>query len=103
MSMERVISATDARVRFGQLMQRVAENDETVIVERDGVPRVAILSIENYRNLKGEESSLKQWEADLRRVHERLRVELGDRQLPSSVELIQQMRAERDEQLDRLR
>lgn len=101
--MERVISATEARVRFGQLMQRVAENDETVIVERDGVPRVAILSIENYRNLKGEESSLKQWEADLRRVHERLRAELGGRQLPSSVELIQQMRAERDEQLDRLR
>ncbi len=101
--MERVISATEARVRFGQLMQRVAENDETVIVERDGVPRVAILSIENYRNLKGEESSLKQWEADLRRVHERLRAELGDSQLPSSVELIQQMRAERDEQLDRLR
>ncbi len=101
--MERVISATEARVRFGQLMQRVAENDETVIVERDGVPRVAILSIANYRKLKGEESSLKQWEADLRRVHERLRAELGDSQLPSSVELIQQMRAERDEQLDRLR
>jgi prevent-host-death family protein len=101
--MERVISATEARVKFGELMQRVADNDETVIVERDGVPRIAILSIDSYKHLKGEESPWERWEADLRRLHERLRSELGDSRLPTSVEMIHQMRAERDEQLANLR
>ena len=101
--MERTVSATQARVRFGELMQRVADSGETVIVERDGVPRVAILSIDSYKHLKGEESPWEQWEANLRRLHERLRAELGDSQLPSSVEIIRTMREERDAQLASLR
>ena len=101
--MERTISATEARVRFGELMQRVADSGETVIVERDGVPRVATLSIDSYKHLKGEASPWEQWEASLRRLHERLRAELGATQLPSSVEIIRQMREERDEQLASLR
>jgi len=101
--MERTISATEARVKFGQVMQRVADNGETVIVERDGVPRVAIVSIDTYRSLTGQESPLKQWDAELRRLHERLRAELGERRVTSSVETIRQMREERDEQLARLR
>jgi prevent-host-death family protein len=101
--MERTISATEARVKFGELMQRVADSGETVIVERDGVPRVAILSIDSYKHLKGEESPWDQWLANLRHLHERIRAELGDTQLPSSVEIIRQMREERDEQLASLR
>ena len=101
--MERTVSATEARIKFGQLMQRVSDTDETVIVERDGVPRVAILSIESYRNLKNQESPLRQWDVELRRFHERLRAEVGDRKLPSSVDIIREMRKERDEQLARLR
>lgn len=101
--MERTVSATEARVRFGELMQRVADGGETVIVERDGVPRVAILSIDSYKHLKGDESPWEQWQADLRRLHERLRAELGDTQLPSSVEIIRQMREERDNHLTSLR
>lgn len=101
--MERTVSATEARVRFGELMQRVADGGETVIVERDGVPRVAILSIDSYKHLKGDESPWEQWQADLRRLHERLRAELGDTQLPSSVEIIRQMREERDNHLASLR
>lgn len=101
--MERTISATEARIRFGELMQRVVESNETVIVERDGVPRIAILSIDSYHHLKGEESPWDRWQADLRRLHERLRTEVGDRHLPSSVEIIRQMREERDEQLTGLR
>ena len=101
--MERTISATEARVRFGEVMRRVVEADETVIVERDGIPRVAIISIDNYYQLKGEESPWLRWQNDLHDLHERLRSELGGRQLPSSVEIIRQMREERDEQLAGLR
>jgi len=101
--MERTISATEARIRFGELMQRVADGGETVIVERDGVPRVAILSIDSYKHLKGEESPWEQWETSLRHLHERIRAELGDSQLSSSVEIVRQMREERDEYLASLR
>lgn len=101
--MERTVSATEARIRFGELMQRVADSGETVIVERDGVPRIAILSIDSYKHLKGEESPWEQWEANLRRLHERIRAELGNAVLPSSVEIIRQMREERDEHLASLR
>ena len=101
--MERVVSATEARVKFGELMQRIADHDETVIVERDGVPRVVILSIDSYRTLTRQESPWEAWEAELRLFHERLRAELGDRELPTSIEVIHQMREERDEQLASLR
>ena len=35
--MERVVSATEARIRFGELMRRVAENRETVVAVRDNL------------------------------------------------------------------
>lgn len=101
--MERTISATEARVKFGELMQRVFENDEAVIVERDGNPRVVILSIDSYKQMKGEESPWERWEADLRRLHDHLKAELAGRPLSDSVEIIRQMRQERDEQLSSLR
>ena len=101
--MERTISATEARVKFGELMRRVYENDETVIVERDGEPRIAIVSIDSYKQMKGEESPWERWQADLKHLHERLRAELQGRPLPSSVEIIRQMREERDEQLANVR
>ena len=101
--MERNESATEARVRFGELMRRVTDKDETVIVERDGVPQVVILSIDSYRLLRGGETPLAKWTANLRLFHERLRAELGGRRLPSSVETIRQMREERDEHLASLR
>jgi prevent-host-death family protein len=101
--MERTISATEARVKFGEVMQRIADSGESVIVERDGVPSVAIISIEDYKRFKGEASPWAQWLTNLRHLHERIRAELGDAQLPSSVEIIREMREERDEQLASLR
>jgi PHD/YefM family antitoxin component YafN of YafNO toxin-antitoxin module len=101
--MERILSATEVRARFIELMQWVIDGDETVIVKRYGVPRIAILSIDRYKYLKGKESSWDSWEADLYRLHEHLQAELGEREILSSVEIIRQMREERDEQLAGLR
>ena len=36
--MSTVVSATEARVHFGELLRRVAEGRETVFVERGGQP-----------------------------------------------------------------
>lgn len=101
--MERTISATEARVRFGELMQRVADNDETVIVERDGIPRIVVLSVDTYERMKdGGNSAWDKWELQLTEFHAELRERLDDRETPSSVEIIRAMRAERDEQLSSL-
>jgi prevent-host-death family protein len=42
--MERVVGATEARIRFGELMRRVAEQKTCVIVERGGKPWVVVLT-----------------------------------------------------------
>lgn len=100
--MEKTISATQARVRFGELMQRVVDQDETVIVERDGVPRMVVMSVDSYERMKGSDTSWDAWEAQLAELHGELQERLGDYDIPSSVDIIQAMRAERDEQLLRL-
>jgi prevent-host-death family protein len=101
--MEKTISATEARIKFGQLMRRVVESDEAVIVERDGKPQVVILSIDHYEHLKGGNGPWELWEAKLSNFHERLRADLGGRQPSSSVDVVRQMREERDERLAGLR
>lgn len=45
------MSATEARVHFGEVLRRV-QNNETIIVERGGKPKAVILSIPEYEKLK---------------------------------------------------
>jgi len=97
--MERVVTATEARVRFGELMRRVAESDSAVIVEKDGKPQVAILSVAEYSRLKSSENGRTDWEALLDRAHRVITVELGRRQLPDAARVLQEMREERDADL----
>jgi prevent-host-death family protein len=101
--MERTMSATEARVRFGEMMKRVTEQDETIIVERDGIPRMVVLSLDAYERMKGGTSAWDDWEAQLAEFHTELKARLDDQVLPSSVDIIRAMRAERDEQLLSLR
>jgi len=52
--MERkVVSATHARIHFGEIMRHVVEREEPVIVERSGKPLVVVLSVEGYEKLTG--------------------------------------------------
>jgi prevent-host-death family protein len=46
------ITATEARVHFGEIYRRVTENDETIVIERNGKPGAVILSIEAYEQLR---------------------------------------------------
>ena len=95
--MEKVMSATEARVHFGELMRRVVEYNESVIVERGGKPEVVILSITEYERLRHLQSD--DWHAQLDAVHALIRRERGDEPLPPPEEIIRAMREERDEQL----
>lgn len=47
--MPTVISATEAKNRFGEVIRRVYRDGETFIVERDGLPVAVIMSVQQYR------------------------------------------------------
>ncbi len=99
--MERVITATEARIRLGEWMRRAVEQGETIIVQRGGRPYVVLLSYETYRQLQ--QGARPSWEETMARIVElgaRWRQERGGQPLlPPPEEVIRQMREERDAQL----
>jgi prevent-host-death family protein len=101
--MGRVITATEARIHFGELMREVVENQQPVIVERGGKPQVVVLSINEYENLLAGQAQREDWRTLLAQAHERIRADLGDRKLPPPEDIIREMREERDAQLMDLR
>ena len=50
----RTVPALEARTHFGEIMKRVSQAQERVIVEKAGIPLVAIISIDEYRRLIAE-------------------------------------------------
>ena len=49
--MDDAVSATEARIHFGELMRRAVENRETIIVERGGQAHVVVMSVDEYERL----------------------------------------------------
>ncbi len=88
------LSATEARVHFGQLLRRVRTTGQPVLVERGGAPQVVVLSVAEYERLRGASPSLATWETRLAAVHEQVRKDLGGRAMPPSEQLIQEGREE---------
>lgn len=97
--MERTISATDARIHFGELMRRVVENQESVIVERSGEPHVVVISVDAYERLLAAQEEQEDWRALVTQARAQAGVDLGDRELTPPEEVVRQIREERDEQL----
>jgi prevent-host-death family protein len=100
--MQRVISATEARVHFGDLLRRVAQGHETVLVERGGHPQVVVLSITEYERLLSHRAS-EGWRDRAGAARRRVREEIAGRSIPPPEEVVSEARLERDEQLDHLR
>lgn len=46
--MTKTIPAVEARVHFGEIMRRAFKNGERFIVEKSGIPMVAILNANEY-------------------------------------------------------
>ena len=100
--MERRITATEARIHFGEVMRRVVEQGEQVIVERDGRPQVVILSLAKFERMK-EGPPQEDWEQQLEKILA-LGAQIKSRRggqppVPAPEELICQMREERGAQL----
>ena len=96
--MERVVSATEARVRFGEIMRQAVENHDTIFVERGGKAHVVVLSVEDYERLR-EGRQQGDWKELVRTARAQIQADLGGRKLPHPAEILNQVREERDERL----
>lgn len=101
--MDRKISATDARIHFGELMRQVVEEQEPVIVERSGEPHVVVISVDEYERLRAAHQEQEDWRELVSQARAQVRADLGDRRLRPPEEVLQEIREERDEQLTPLR
>lgn len=95
--MERTVSATEARIHFGEMMRRVVEDEEAVIVERDGKPQIVLVSVAEYRQwMRLREELEPAWQGLVRQAHEAVERDLAGTPLPPAEDIIRQMREERD-------
>ncbi len=97
--MERRMTATEARVRFGEVLRDVSERGTTVVVERGGKVQAVVMSIEEYRRLKAGGEQRPKWEVMLEELHEQIRREGNQPLDPPPEEVIRQGREERDAQI----
>ena len=95
--MLKTISATKARINFGDVMKQA--KIAPIIVERGGKAEVVVLSKKAYDQLVAAKTH-----ADVRKrveaLHKKIRTELKGKTLTDPAELIRQGREERDEQLN---
>lgn len=99
---ERRVSATEARVRLGELLDGVTVRRDVVFVERAGKEVAVMVSIEDWKAACGGRSD--KWaraNAMLAEYHERLRADgtLDRLEDVDWTEVISAGRAERDQQL----
>ncbi len=100
---KRTISATEARVHFGELLDSVAQNNDVVYVQRAGVPQAVVVPVDVWEQSQEEEDP---WTAAARRMEayweymKKAREARGDEYVEIDVEeIIRKGREDRDEQL----
>ena len=95
---ERTISATEARVHFGELLDSVRHNMDIVWVQRAGVPQAVVVPVGVWKRLQEKEDP---WTAAARRMEahwEYMRKQQEAGRIkdvgPSTEEIIRAMREE---------
>ena len=100
--MRPVVSATYARIHFGELMRQAVERREPIVVERGGKSQVVVLAVEEYEHLLREQRP-GGWRELVDQARAHIQADLAGRRLPAPEAFLRQMREERDEQLLALR
>lgn len=98
-AVEHIISATEARVHFGEVIRRVVDDQETIIVQRSGEPAAVLISIAHYKRLITTANDHESWQDRVDLARELIAAELKDGELMPAEEIIRRMREERDVQL----
>lgn len=100
MSLEREISATEAKMRFGEILDLVVHGQQTAIITKHGKP-VAKMVV--YKNTPSHnEEDLPEWYTEIREYKKRVgkwQKKHGVKQKISDVDLIKQIRKEEDRRL----
>mgnify|MGYP002631609847 CR=1 FL=1 len=102
-AMNEVISATEARVHLGAVLDRLQQDGGPIIVERGGQAQAVLLSLATYERLSwrqaGSETKLLERARSLRqRVAQR-----SGGPLPDPTKILHELRDERDEDTPDLR
>jgi len=97
------VSATEARVRFGELMRRATQDRQPIYVEKSGKPQVVVLAVEEYERLAAEQVDSSALMRRIEKARALAQADLQGRRLPDAAEVIRQAREERSEQLTGLR
>lgn len=98
--MQKIISATEARIHFGEVLQQV--NNGPVVVERNGESIAIVLSKDEYDRLVSEAKQGNRMSL-LEETHRRIRAERKGKPLPSPEEMLDDIRQERHASFDHLR
>lgn len=93
------LPATEARVHFGEMLRRVSEGGERVIVERGGTPRAVLLSIEDYEYLTRHELPSSDWQQLVDESREAYAQAFAWDSLPNIDQVFHEMRKDRDAEL----
>lgn len=103
--MDSFMSATEARVHFGEVLERVAREGEPVIVRRGSRAVAVIISFDAYQRLAAQAQRTSAYRAldEVCRVRERTATEIADAARPSIETILDAIRQERDDDLAGLR
>ncbi|MGH3848706.1 MAG: type II toxin-antitoxin system Phd/YefM family antitoxin [Pseudonocardiaceae bacterium] len=94
---ERRVSATEARVRFGELLEGVTARHDVVFVERAGKEVAVVVSVEDWETAcAGRANKWARANAMLAEYHERLRAE-GALERLNDFDVEEAIRAGRDD------
>jgi prevent-host-death family protein len=96
-SMTRTVSATEARIHFGELMNEVMEHKQPILVEKNGKRQVVLLAIEEYQRLQKRDEPTSDILAQIEHSRALVAADLQDRSLPHPADIIRQAQEERSE------
>jgi len=73
----RTVTATEARVHFGEMLRIVREQGGPVIVERAGEPEAALISIDDLRELQRlrPDQPRRSWSDEMMELHAKIAAE----------------------------
>ena len=97
--MAKPMRATEARIHPGDVLDQVEHRGSRIIIERGGRPAAMLISLPESKELGDEDIDV---EALIQRAHKKRKAcakELNGQPVPDFVEIVQEMREERDAQL----